>query len=1201
MSGVISGNGGVIMNGAAGNVWLLSGANTYNGATTVTSGTLRSGSDQAFGTPNAVTVNGGTLDLNTHDIMVASLAGTGGSVALGGGGLTVNGAASTSYAGSITGNGNLVKRGTGTLTLTGQSTYTGSTTINGGTLALNFAGAGAPTSDILSAMSTLNMAGGTLAVTGAAGATNSQTFNGLNVTAGNNRLVATSGGGGSMTLNLGALTRTGGLIDFTLPASGAITTTNGDGALGWATVNGTDYAQVLAGNVTAFSSYANKDDASTWLAGDVVSDAGGVANSPYSNTVTGDVQLGGIKYTAAANSTVTVGGANTLGVDGTIIVAASMGNASQTITGGSLTGSAGGGTLGLLHNGTGTGTFTIASSIVDNGGATGFITGGIGRVSLTGANTYTGGTTLGGGTLVVNSIANGGVASSIGASSAAASNLVIESGTLEYTGGTVTTDRGFTLVNGGPSRTIQINNGGANLTFSGAVSGPDDAGLIKTGAGTLTLANAANDYTGVTTVSGGTLAVGTLANGGVASGIGASSADSANLVLQNAGGLQYTGATASSDRGFTLGTGNGRIGASDPAATLTLSGTAIGSGGLIKEGDGTLLLSGTNLYTGGTTITAGTLRAGSVQAFGSQTAPMAVNAGGTLNLAGFANKVGALSGAGSVVLGSATLTSGGLSGTFTGTISGSGGFYQAAGGIQTLAGCSNNYTGATSIVGGTLIVNCIANGGVASGIGASTTASANLILSNGNLVYSGASVSTDRGFTVAGTGTISVSDPAATLQFGGAVVGAGALQKAGTGTLLLSGANSYTGGTAINGGVLRAGRINAFGTGGVSLGNIAGAALDLNSFNTTVGYLNGGGPLGGNVTLGTATLTLNTTSGLANYAGAISGSGGLTKNGAYTQILSGCGSSYTGSTTINGGALEVACLADGGTNSAVGASAANASNLILNGGTLRYTGAGGSTDRLFTLGASAASRLEASSTGSIAFTGTAPIAFTTPGASQTLAIGGTNIGNNSLSAQITNNGAGVTSLTKDGVGTWILNNAGSTYTGITTINGGVLGVSKLSDGGVASSIGASSAAAANLVIGNNSTLRYTGAGDTTNRLFTLSAGTTFIESSGTGAIVFTDTGLVTLAGANQARTIALGGTNNGNNTLAGSIGNSGSGITTLAKNDAGTWLLTGTNSYTGPTNVNAGTLTLGNGGTTGATRAPRSTISGSSASTDPIR
>src|SRR5690606_38151417 len=131
--------------------------------------------------------------------------------------------------------------------------------------------------------------------------------------------------------------------------------------------------------------------------------------------------------------------------------------------------------------------------------------------------------------------------------------------------------------------------------------------------------------------------------------------------------------------------------------------------------------------------------------------------------------------------------------------------------------------------------------------------------------------------------------------------------------------------------------------------------------------------------------------------------------------------------------------------------------------------------------------------------------------------------------QITNNDTGVTALTKTDAGTWILTNPASSYTGITTISGGVLGVDKLADGGVASSIGASSSLASNLVIGNGSTLRYTGAGDTTNRLFTLAAGTSFIESSGTGAIIFTDTGPVTLAGNNQARTIALGGTNTGNN------------------------------------------------------------------------
>ena len=1187
LSGVISGNGNLAVNGAAGNIWLLSGANTYNGTTTVAGGTLQAGSDQAFGTPNAVTVNGGTLDLNTHDVEVTSLAGTGGSVALTGADLTVNGTTSTTYAGSITGTGGLSKRGTGTLTLAGQNSYSGDTTINGGTLALNFSAAGAPTTNILSSASVLNMTGGTLTLTGAAGAANGQTFSGLNLGLGNNRIVMAAGAGGTMLLDLGALNHTGGLLDFATSAGSDITTSNADGALGWATINGTDYAQVTSGHVVAFTTYAEKDNASTWLSGDVVADTGGAANTPFANTVSGNVQLGGLKYTAAAGSIVTVGAGNTLGVDGTIIVASSVNNASETITGGSITGAAGGGTLGVLDNSTGTGTFTVASTIVDNGGATSFAKGGTGKVALTGSNSYTGGTTLSSGTLAIDSVANGGANSAIGASTADSANLVIESGTLQYTGvGPGTTDRGFTLVNGGPSRAIQVDSG--NLSFGGVVIGSDDAGFAKTGAGTLTLANAANTYTGITTISAGTLSVNTLANGGTASGIGASSSDSANLVIQTGGTLQYTGATTSTDRGFTLsGIAGGAVDVANAGTTLTVGGTIVGAVPFHKAGAGVLVLSGANTNTGPTTIDAGTLRAGSTQAFGGPAAMTLADAAGvTLDLNGFNNKVGGLSGGGAnggtVRLGGATLTVGGTNVSFSGTITGVGGLTKDNSSAQTLLGCNNNYTGATSVIGGTLSVDCLANGGQASGIGASTSASANLVLSGGVLAYAGGSTSINRGITVGGTGAINVANAATVLGISGPIVGAGAFRKDGAGTLVLSGNNTFTGGLTVNGGTVRAGAVNALGTRAVTMTNAAGVTLDLANFSSTIAVLNGGGAAGGNVTLGTATLTLNWGSGPASFAGAISGSGGLVKIGGFSQALTGCGSSYTGTTVISGGVLQVGCLVDGGTNSAIGASSNAAGNLVLNGGTLSYIGAAGSTDRLFTLGGSAGSRLESSGTGAIAFTNTGAVAFSAPGTNQTIALGGTNTGNNSLAAQLTDNGAGVTSLTKDGAGTWILNNPNSLYTGITTINGGVLGVDKLSDGGLASSIGASSAAAANLVIGNGSTLRYTGTGDTTNRLFTLSAGTTFIESSGTGAIVFTDTGFVTLAGANQARTIALGGTNSGNNTLAGSIGNAGSGVTTLAKNDSGTWLLTGTNTYSGPTNINAGTLILGNGGVSGS-------------------
>ncbi|MGY0556947.1 autotransporter-associated beta strand repeat-containing protein [Lysobacter sp. A421] len=1180
-SGVISGNGHLISDGSGS--WNLDGANTFVGSVTVNNGVLRAGNASAFGEATGFTVNGGTLDLNSFDLIAPSIAGTGGSIALGSATLTVKATTAQSYAGSIAGSGGLTKSGAGTLTLTGASTYSGATTINGGRLALDFTGAGGPANNILSASSPLVLSGGVLDVLGAAGENNSQALNGLTVNAGSNTVRAIAGAGGSVDLSLGAITRAGGLVNFVLPTAGAISTTNADGLLGgWATIAGTDYAKVVGGDIIAFdeTDYTDKDDAGTWLTGEIISDTEGLADTPFFGTVGGNVSLGGLRYTAAADSTVTIGAGNTLGVDGTIIVAPSVADNDQTITGGSLTSGIGGGALGLQQNGEGT--FTIGSTIVDGTGVTSFAKGGAGLAVLTGANTYTGTTTLTDGTLRVGSVGNGGVASSIGASTAASSNLVLEGGTLQYGGATATTDRGFTLVNGSPSRTIEVSNGATDLTFTGQVTSPDDAGFIKTGAGTLTLANAANDYVGVTTVTGGTLAATTLTDGGVASSIGAASSDPANIVLAG-GTLAYTGATTGSDRGMTFGAGGGGIGVTDAATALTLSGILTGTS-LRKEGAGTLVLSGANTYTNGTSVNEGTLRAGAENVFGG--GAMSVAADTLLNLDGFDNAISSLNGAGDIDLGLATLTVN-SGGTFTGTISGSGGLTRSGTGQFTLSlnGCNNTYTGATTVTGGTtLATDCLADGGAASGIGASSNAPSSLVLSNGILNYTGGTVITDRGFTVAGTGAMRVDSAATTLEFTGDIVGTGGLRKDGPGTLVLSGVNSSTGNATITGGTLRAGSATALGSGALTLTNTAGVLLDLDGYDNNVGFLAGGGANGGNIELDGATLTINAGSSLAsaNYAGAITGSGDLVKNGGGIQQLSGCASSYDGGTTINGGTLAVACLDDGGANSSIGSSSAAASNLVLNGGTLQYIGAGGSTNRQFTLGPSATSGLDASGAGAIAFTNTSAISFSTPNTAQALTLGGASTGDNTLAAQITDNGTGVTRLAKTGAGTWILTNSASDYTGITTISGGVLGVDKLSDGGVASSIGASSADAANLVIGNGSTLRYTGSGDTTNRLFTLSSGVTFIESSGTGAIVFTDTGPVTLQNNNQARTIALGGTNAGLNTLAGSIGDAGTGVTTLAKNDSGTWVLTGNHSYTGSTNVNDGILFIGDGGTTGS-------------------
>src|SRR4051812_3614509 len=95
------------------------------------------------------------------------------------------------------------------------------------------------------------------------------------------------------------------------------------------------------------------------------------------------------------------------------------------------------------------------------------------------------------------------------------------------------------------------------------------------------------------------------------------------------------------------------------------------------------------------------------------------------------------------------------------------------------------YAGATTISGGILSTSSLANGGQASGIGASTNAAVNVALSGGILLYTGGSLSIDRGFTVSGAGGIGVSNSGTVLEITG-TIGSG-LTKSGAGTLVLSG------------------------------------------------------------------------------------------------------------------------------------------------------------------------------------------------------------------------------------------------------------------------------------------------------------------------------------------------------------------------------------------------------------------------------
>src|SRR5262249_34972315 len=147
--------------------------------------------------------------------------------------------------------------------------------------------------------------------------------------------------------------------------------------------------------------------------------------------------------------------------------------------------------------------------------------------------------------------------------------------------------------------------------------------------------------------------------------------------------------------------------------TFTFGGVISGSGAFQQSGTGTTIFTAANTYTGGTIINAGTLQLGPGGSL-APTGALTVNAGGTFDLNSFNQTIGSLAGAGSVTLGTATLTTGSdnTSTTFSGTISGTGGLTKIGTGALTLTGVSS-YTGATAVNAGTLVVNgSIANSAV---------------------------------------------------------------------------------------------------------------------------------------------------------------------------------------------------------------------------------------------------------------------------------------------------------------------------------------------------------------------------------------------------------------------------------------------------------------------------------------------------------
>lgn len=222
----------------------------------------------------------------------------------------------------------------------------------------------------------------------------------------------------------------------------------------------------------------------------------------------------------------------------------------------------------------------------------------------------------------------------------------------------------------------------------------------------------------------------------------------------------------------------------------------------------------------------------------------------------------------------------------------------------------HSFIGETLVTdGGTLIVEeDAALGGAA----------ATLRLANGGLRIAGQSMGQlDRPVVVDQQGRLDVAGAANTVSVVQGISGAGRLVKLGAGTLELAAVNSYQGGTQVEAGTLRSTIAGGFVSGGAYVVN--GGTLDLNGFNLTASVLAG---QGGQIAVGNATLVVDQAVDTA-FAGSVSGSGALIKQGTGSLMLTGDNSAFTGSISVSNGALRA--------NGSLGASLSIASGATLGG------------------------------------------------------------------------------------------------------------------------------------------------------------------------------------------------------------------------------------------------------------------------------
>jgi autotransporter-associated beta strand protein len=941
--GTLSQAGGVFVSDGT---LVLGGDNTFTGgASVVGGGTLQIDNDHNLGdASNFVVLSDGTLhttgDVDTsRDVVLA-----------GNGTLDTDAGTTLMSTGGVNGSGALVKNGEGTADFEGTLSHTGGTVVNDGTLVLGG-------NNTYTGGTSVN-AGGTL-----------QVDNDHNL----------GDASGNVALNDGILHTTGDVDtarELTLTGNGTLSTDAGTTLASTGNVAGNG-ALVKDGEGTA-----DFEGTLSHTGGTVVND-GTLVLGGY-NTYTGgtSVNTGGTLQIdndhnlgdASGNVALNDGTLHTTGDVDTARDLALTGNGTLSTDAGTTLTSTGdvSGNGALVKNGEGTadfeGTLSHTGGTVVNDGT----------LVLGGNNTYTGGTSVNaGGTLQIENDYNLGDASG---------NLALNDGTL-HTTGNVDTARDLALTGQGTLST----DAGTTLTSSGNVAGSGT--LVKDGEGTAdvegTLSHTGgtvvtegtlvlggnNTYTGGTAIHGGTLQIDNDHNLGDASG----NVSIANAVLHTTGNVDTA-------RDITLG-GFGVI-STDADTTTKSTGTVSGAGTLVKDGAGTADFEGTLSHTGGTFVTEGTLVLGGNNTY---TGGTVVANGGTLqiandhNLGDAANELvladGRLHTTGNVdtardllVLGVATVTTdGGTTTRSTGDVSGNGALVKDGAGSADFEGTlshtggtivndgtlvlggNNTYTGGTAINGGTLQIGSDQNLGDASG---------NLAIGNGILHTTG-NVDTARDIALAGVGVIS-TDAHTTTTSTGAISGTGTLVKDGAGAADFEGVLSHTGGTVVNGGTLVLGGANTYtGNTAVNAGGTLQISRDSNLGDAANSLALNGGTLHTTADVATArTLTLNgggvfdTVVGTTLAStGTLSGTGPLIKNGAGTAdfegtlshaggtvvndglLILGGNNTYTGGTLVNGGTLRIASDANLGNV---------AGGVTLNGGTLSTT-ANVTTQRTLTL------------------------------------------------------------------------------------------------------------------------------------------------------------------------------------------------------------------------------------------------------------